>query len=133
MPALSITAQPLDIEADVTALELDWLEAALREAETPGLHNDLAWARLERLAINLGMAEDIDVSAAAWAADYLARHGRHVPINLSGVIGSDEYRRHHIAMLWTAGLWHEAVQVLFLAVTLGLLFYAIAKGIQPWM
>lgn len=143
MPALSIAAAPLaaanDIEADVTAAELDWLESALRTAEAPGLlsaadaDHDLAWVRLERLSIALGMPEDAGDSAAAWAADYLARHGRHVPINMATVIGAPEYRQRHIAMLWHANLWHEAIMVLSGAGAIGLLFYAIAKGAQSWM
>ena len=136
MPALSITStrSAIDIEHDVVALELDWLESVLCDAVAPrSLCNraaDDAWLRLERLAMALGMPENSADDAAAWAQDFLRRHGRQ-PAALT--IGTPEYRQRHVAMLWPANLWHEATMILFGVTGLGLLFYAIAQGVQSWM
>lgn len=145
MPALSITGQPLaaanDIEADVTAAELDWLESALADAKRFAFLPDAestnrfldVWLRLERLALALGMPENCADDAAGWAEDFLRRHGRPIPRDAAMTVGTPEYRHRHIAMLWQANLWHEAIMVASGAGAIGLLFYAIARGIQPWM
>lgn len=145
MPVLSITTQPLtaaiDIEDDVTALELDWLENALRDAHAPGYLSDPAsfkrfddaWLRLERLASALGMVEGQGDGVVAWAEDYLRQHGRAVQQPVALTIGTPEYRQRHIAMIWQANLWHEAILVLSGAAIIGLLFYMIAKDMQSWM
>lgn len=44
-------------------------------------------------------------------------------------IGTPAYRARHISMLWSAQLWHEAIVVSFGAVSIGLLFYAVVKGV----
>jgi len=137
MPALSIAAAPLaaanDIEDAVIVAELDWLEQVLGEARalyprTEEHRFDAAWARLERMAVALGMPENSADDAASWAEDYLRQHGRMVHAPAARIVGTSEYRQRHIAMLWQAQLWHEAVQVLFVAVAVGLLFYAVAAG-----
>lgn len=145
MPALSIAAAPLaaanDIEADVTAAELDWLESALADAKCFAFLPDTAstnrfhdaWLRLERLAFGMGMPEGQGDGVVAWAEDYLRQHGRTVPQPAALTVGTPEYRQRHIAMLWQANLWHEAIMVLSGAFAIGLLFYAIAKGAQSWM
>lgn len=145
MPALSIAAAPLaaanDIEADVTAAELDWLESALADAKCFAFLPDTAstnrfhdaWLRLERLAIGMGMPEGQGDGVVAWAEDYLRQHGRTVPQPAALTVGTPEYRQRHIAMLWQANLWHEAIMVLSGAGAIGLLFYAIAKDIASWM
>lgn len=141
MPALSISATrpAIDIEHDVVALELDWLESVLCDAVAPGFLSDPtsfkrfddAWLRLERLTLALGMPENSADDAAAWAKDFLRRHGRPFPAALT--VGTPQYRQRHVAMLWQANMWHEATMVLFGATAIGLLFYAIAQGVQPWM
>lgn len=136
MSALSITSTrpAIDIEHDVVALELDWLESVLCDAVAPRNLSDRAaddaWLRLERLTLALGMPENSADDAAAWAKDFLRRHGRQ-PAALT--IGTPEYRQRRVAMLWQANLWHEATMILFVVTGLGLLFYAIAQGVQPWM
>lgn len=145
MPALSLsTASHFaanDIEDAVMAAELDWLEQVLRDAQFSGVLTDAsafnrfdaAWARLERMAVALGMPENGADDAASWAGDYLRQHGRvvHQPVALT--IGTPEYRQRHIAMLWRANLWHEAIMILSGVSAIGLLFYAIAKDIATWM
>lgn len=137
MPALSITATrpAIDIEHDVVALELDWLESVLCDALAPRSLSDRAaddaWLRLERLTLALGMPENSADDAAAWAKDFLRRHGRPFPAALT--VGTPEYRQRRVAMLWQANMWHEATMILFGATAIGLLFYAIAQGVQPWM
>lgn len=142
MPALTITAQPRaaanDIEADVTTAELDWLEHHLRATQSftdlsdPAAAEafETAWLRLELLAIALGMPENHPDGVVAWAEDHLRHNGRPVHQPAAQIVGTPEYRQRHIAMLWQAQLWHEAVQVAFVAVTLGLLFYAVAVSAQ---
>ena len=137
MPALSIPITPrlvaTDLEHAVIAAELDWLEDALRDARSPDFLSSPetvleAWLRLERLALSLGMPEGQGDGVVAWAEDYLRQHGRNVPQPAALTVGTAEYRQRHIAMLWQGQLWHEAVQVVFVTVTLGLLFYAVAAG-----
>lgn len=43
------------------------------------------------------------------------------------IVGTPAYRARHIAELWTANLWHEAIMLIAAAGSLGLLFYAIAR------
>ncbi|WP_088183988.1 hypothetical protein [Sphingobium sp. Z007] len=145
MPALSIAAaSPAaanDIEDAVTAAELDWLEDALREAHAPGYLSDPAsfkrfddaWLRLERLSAGLGMVEGQGDGVVAWAEDYLRRHGRPVHQPSALTVGAPAYRQRHVAMLWEAQLWHEAIMILSGAAAIGLLFYAIAKDVQSWL
>ncbi|KQN09803.1 hypothetical protein ASE85_02360 [Sphingobium sp. Leaf26] len=145
MPALSIAAEPPfaanDIEDAVSAAELDWLENALSEAKRFAFLPDAAsmdrfhdvWLRLERLALGMGMPDGQGDGVVAWAEDYLRQHGRAVPQPAAFTIGTPEYRQRHIAMLWQANLWHEAIMVLSGAGAIGLLFYAIAQDMQSWM
>lgn len=46
-------------------------------------------------------------------------------------VGTPEYRRRHISMLWTAQLWHEAIYVGFVATVFCLLGYAIIGAVAP--
>jgi hypothetical protein len=145
MSAIALVArQPCsanDIEDAVSAAELDWLASLLNDARAAGIPHDgasmrrfeTAWTRLERLAVSLGMPENSEESAADWAEDYLRRHGRTVEVIPALIIGTPEYRRRHIAMLWQAQLWHEAVMILAAAGLLSLMFYAAAQELQAWM
>lgn len=145
MPAFPISIAPrhfeTTLEAEIVGLELDWLEEALRDAHAPGFLSDPAsfkrfddaWLRLERLALSMGMPEGQGDGVVAWAEDYLRRHGRDVPHAAALTVGTPEYRRRHIAMIWQAQLWHEAIMILAGVGAIGLLFYAIAHGMQSWM
>jgi hypothetical protein len=144
MPALSIAAAARfaanDIEDAVTAAELDWLAHYLIEVRSftnlsdpkAGRNFDDAWLRLERLAVALGMPEYQSDGVVAWVEDLLRQYGRHVPQPAALTVGTPEYRQRHIAMIWQANLWHEAVMILSGAGAIGLLFYAIAKGMRSW-
>lgn len=140
-PTVPTLAPVLDIEDDVTALELDWLANFLADVQSftdlsdlsVGASFDDAWLRLERLAIALGMPEYQPDGVIAWCEDFLRQHGHAVPTPAAMTVGTPEYRARHISMLWNANLWHEAVMILSGAAAIGLLFYAIAKDIQPWM
>lgn len=145
MSAIAIvTRQPVaanDIEDAVSAAELDWLASLLNDARAAGIPYDgasmrrfeTAWTRLERLAVSLGMPENSEESAADWAEDYLRRHGRTLEALPALIIGTPEYRRRHIAMLWQGQLWHEAIMLLSGGFAIAFLFYAIAQELQAWM
>lgn len=45
------------------------------------------------------------------------------------VVGTPAYRARHIAQIWNANRWHEAVMVLAGGGSLCFLFYAIARAI----
>ena len=144
MPALSIATLPPaanDIEHFVSAAEMGWLEHYLLETRSygdlsdPGVARDFeaAWLRLERLALALGMPENSADDAAGWAEEFLRHHGRPIPRDAAMTVGTPEYRQRHIAMLWQANLWHEAIMVASGVGAIGLLFYAVAQGMRSWM
>jgi hypothetical protein len=136
-----------DVDAEVTAAELGWLEQYLLEVRsftdlsdiTVAQNFEAAQLRLERLALALGMPENYEMDADNWAEDYLQRASAngwrgsvraYMAPAAEFTVGTPEYRAQHIAMLWTHALWHEAVMVGFGFGSILFLFYAIVSGMQ---
>ena len=86
-----------------------------------------AYRLLEAQALRFGMPEDCD-DAADWAEQFLTR----VAASPAFTPGTAEYRARLISRIWHKQLWHEVVMVAAGVISIGLLFFAIARSFASW-